>query len=68
MLAEDITPKNEDENNILYTSNCDYRIKLHHQGREEDQRIGKRNRKGTQEYHIPTLLNSKICNRSKETV
>jgi hypothetical protein len=68
MLAEDITPKNQDENNILYTSDCDHRINLHHQGREEDQRIGRRNRKGTREYHIRTSLNGKICNTSKEAV
>jgi predicted DsbA family dithiol-disulfide isomerase len=33
-LAENITPKSQDENNILYTSNCDHRINLHHQRRE----------------------------------
>jgi hypothetical protein len=65
---EDITSMDQDENNILYTSNWDHRIKLHHQSREEDQRISKRNRKESQVYFIPTLLNGKICNTSKETV
>jgi hypothetical protein len=68
MLAQDITSKNQDENNILFICTYDHQIKLHHQGREEDQRIGKRNRKGTQVYHNPTLLNSKICSTSKERV
>jgi hypothetical protein len=67
-LAKYITWKIHDENNTACTSNRNHRIKLHHQSREEIQRIDKKSGVDTQTYRIPTLLNDKIGNTSKETV
>jgi len=68
MQANDITLKIQEENNTSDIPNHDHQMKLQHQSRDRTQRTRKENREDFQIYHIPTLLNGKIENKSMETV
>ena len=68
ILAKDITLKIQEENNTSDIPNCDHKTKLQYQSRGKIQWIDKTNREDSQIYHIPTLLNGKIGNKSMETV
>ena len=67
LQANDITLKIQGENNTLYIPNHDHQTKLQHQNRRRTPQTDKKNRKGFQIYHIPTLLNGKIGNKSMKT-
>jgi hypothetical protein len=66
--VEHITLKAQEDNNTSDIPNCDHQTKLQHQSREGIQRIDKKHKEDAQIYHIPTLLNGKIGNKSMETV
>jgi len=68
LQANDITLKIQGENNTLDIPNHDHQTKLQHQNRGRTQQTDKKNRKDFQIYHIPTLLNGKIGNKSMKTV
>ena len=68
LQANDITLKFQGENNTLYIPNHDHQTKLQHQNKRRTPQTDKKNRKDFQIYHIPTLLNGKIGNKSMKTV
>ena len=67
-LANDTKLKTQGENNTSDISICDRQVKLQHQSRERIQWIDKKKREDFQIYHIPTLVNGKIRNKSIKTV
>jgi len=68
LQANDITLKVQGENNTLDIPNHYHQTKLQHQNRGRTQRTDKKNRQDIQIYHILTLLNGKIGNKSMKTV
>jgi len=60
--------KTQGGNNNSDIPSCDHQIKLQHKSRERIQRIYGKNREDFQIYHIPTLLNGEIVNKSMKSL